>query len=301
MFSKIKVATLIISSNTYPANRNVRAQKKIYANSKSSIYWYRQGHKDQLNGKQSNLIGNDLFLDVSDNSISMGKKTLMAFEWAEKNLDYDFIVRPTPSSFVHFSNLEKFIKKNFTLDEVVYAGTIQSTNDKYGNKLDFVSGSTLVLSKKCIQLILENKNLWDHSYWDDVGLAILLKKINVKAFNADRFDVPGNPYLKNIPMDFYQYRCRADNHYGYPRLIESHVLKYVNELSIGNKHSKFKKYFFMSLIEVSKFVYIYQFGWKVYSLIRATLRNILPKKLYRFIKKLFSKQVESFKHIRFKT
>ena len=111
MFSKIKVATLIISSNTYPANRNVRAQKKIYANSKSSIYWYRQGHKDQLNGKQSNLIGNDLFLDVSDNSISMGKKTLMAFEWAEKNLDYDFIVRPTPSSFVHFSNLEKFIKK----------------------------------------------------------------------------------------------------------------------------------------------------------------------------------------------
>ena len=40
--------------------------KKIYANSKSSIYWYRQGHKDQLNGKQSNLIGNDLFLDVSE-------------------------------------------------------------------------------------------------------------------------------------------------------------------------------------------------------------------------------------------
>ena len=28
------------------------------------------------NGKQSNLIGNDLFLDVSDNSISMEKKHL---------------------------------------------------------------------------------------------------------------------------------------------------------------------------------------------------------------------------------
>ena len=81
----------------------------------------------------------------------------MAFEWAEKNLDYDFIVRPTPSSFVHFSNLEKFIKKNFTLDEVVYAGTIQSTNDKYGNKLDFVSGSTLVLSKNVFSLFLRIK------------------------------------------------------------------------------------------------------------------------------------------------
>ena len=63
------------------------------------------------------------------------------------------------------------------------------------------------------------------------------------------------PIFKKYSTDFYQYRCRADNHYGYPRLIESHVLN-INELSIGNKHSKFKN-IFMSLIEVSKFfIYI---------------------------------------------
>ena len=154
MSKNIKVATLIISSNTYPANRNIKAQKKIYLKStkNKNIYWYRQGNKTQLAGKQSNLIGSDLFLDVPDDTLSMGKKTLKAFEWAEENLDYDFIVRPTPSSYVDFDNLEKFINKNFPSKEAIYAGSIQSTNDNFGNKIDFVSGSTLVLSKKCIQL-----------------------------------------------------------------------------------------------------------------------------------------------------
>jgi hypothetical protein len=303
MSKNIKVATLIISSNTYPANRNIKAQKKIYLKStkNKNIYWYRQGNKTQLAGKQSNLIGSDLFLDVPDDTLSMGKKTLKAFEWAEENLDYDFIVRPTPSSYVDFDNLEKFINKNFPSKEAIYAGSIQSTNDNFGNKIDFVSGSTLVLSKKCIQLIIENQNFWDHSYWDDVGLSILLKKINVKAFHVDRFDVPGNPYLQNIPLEFYQYRCRSDNHYGYPRLIESHVLKYISNLSNGKNYSNLKKYFFMSLIEISKFVYIYQFGWKAYSFLRAFAKAILPKKLYRYIKKIFSNQIKSFKLIRFKT
>tara|TARA_B110000003_G_C16654660_1_gene535966 strand:+ start:14304 stop:15218 length:915 start_codon:yes stop_codon:yes gene_type:complete len=304
MAINIKIATFIISSNTYPATRNIKAQKKIYLNRRNpqdNIFWYRQGSKSQLDGGKSNLLGNDLFLDISDDTLSMGKKTLLAFQWAEDNLDYDFIVRPTPSSYVNFKNLNNFINKNFNSKDVIYAGSIQSTKDNDGDLLNFVSGSTLVLSKKCIQLILENKDLWDHSYWDDVGLAILLKELNVKAFHVDRFDVPGNPYLLTVPMEYYQYRCRADNHYGYPRFIESHILKHIDHLSNEEKYSNLKKYFYWFLIEVSKLVYVYQFGWKVYSFFRLALRAILPKKLYLLVKKLFSKQINSFKLIRFKT
>ena len=77
--NNLKIATLIISSNTYPATRNTKAQKKIYLNSskpQKDIYWYRQGERSQLSGKSSNLIGNDLFLDISDDTLSMGKKQL---------------------------------------------------------------------------------------------------------------------------------------------------------------------------------------------------------------------------------
>ena len=41
----------------------------------------------------------------------MGKKTLLALDWLENNRDYDFIVRPTPSSYVNLNNLHNYIKK----------------------------------------------------------------------------------------------------------------------------------------------------------------------------------------------
>jgi hypothetical protein len=84
--NNFKIATFIISSSTYPAVRNVKAQKKIYLDSQNqleNIFWYRQGDKDQLCGKTANLIENDLFLDISDDTLSMGKKTLLALEWAD--------------------------------------------------------------------------------------------------------------------------------------------------------------------------------------------------------------------------
>ena len=40
----------------------------------------------------------------------MGMKTLLAFEWLEQNYEYDFVVRPTPSSYINHDNLVNFIK-----------------------------------------------------------------------------------------------------------------------------------------------------------------------------------------------
>ena len=54
MFSKIKVATLIISSNTYPANRNVRAQKKYMQTLKAVFTGIAKAIK--INLMENNLI-----------------------------------------------------------------------------------------------------------------------------------------------------------------------------------------------------------------------------------------------------
>jgi len=158
-----------------------------------------------------------------------------------------------------------------------------------------------LLSKKCVQLIIKNQESWNHEYWDDVGLALLLKELKVIPLQVSRYDIPGNPYFTKVPTDYYQYRCRADNHYGYPRFIESHVLKYLHFASNGKNYPVLKKYFYLSLLELSKFFYIYQFGWKVYSLLRIFLKVILPNNLYTLIKKRFAEHIKNFKLVRFKT
>ena len=304
MNQKFNVATLVISSSTYPSERNVRAQKKIFFDQELSgehIYWYKQGSSEQLNGERYKLINNDLYLDVPDDTLNMGRKTLLAFEWLNKNVEYDYVVRPTPSSYINFKNLNEYILNHYIDKEVVYGGKIQQTNDKYGSPIYFASGSSLILNKNCVDLILENQHSWDHDYWDDVGLAVLLNELDIKPTGGDRFDIHGNPYKQQIDLGYYQYRCRSDNHYGYPRLIESHVLKYVHNLfSSKKKHIVIRK-IGSFIIEFLGFIYIYQFGWKIYSFLRKITKIILPKSIYKYLKNKLFLRISSFKHKRFKT
>ena len=63
-----------------------------------------------------------------------------------------------------------------------------------------MSGSTFILNKKTVGLILENQEYWDHEYWDDVALSLLLSKLNISPQVSDRFDVEGNPFKQKYPQ-----------------------------------------------------------------------------------------------------
>ncbi len=303
MSEEIKIATLIISSNTYPAVRNSNSQKSFFFDEgfkKNLTFWYKAGSKKELHGQSFKLIGNDLLINTSDSSLNMGRKTILALEWLDKNCDYDFVVRPTPSSYINYENLYSFINNNLSNQHFVYCGKIQSTNDVNGNKIDFVSGSTFILNKNTVKEIINNKSDWDHAYWDDVALSLLMKKLKISPQSSERFDVQGNPYKYDIPKNYYQYRCRCDNHYGYPRFLESINLKVLHKLIYKKNQNKLFKYLIYLLFEFSKLIYIYQFGWKVYQVLRFLLKNLLPNKIYNLIKVRFKKEIENFKNVRFK-
>lgn len=303
MDKEIKISTLIISSNTYPAKRNSNAQKKIFklqGFDLRSTFWYKSGTENQLNGKKFISNQNDLFINTSDSTLNMGMKTILALEWLDKNIDYDFVVRPTPSSYLNYKNLKKFIAENLLDEDFVYAGKVQSTNNKLGQKIDFVSGSTLILNKKTVKAIIKNKNLWDHSYWDDVALSLLMNDLGIKPQSGDRYDIEGNPFKQNIPLNHYQYRCRTDNHYGYPRFLESSNLKILHKILSQQKIGIIKKGILFIYYEISKKLYIYQFGWKIFTFVRSIFKKLLPNRLYIFLKKKYIKQIDNFKNVRFK-
>ena len=109
------------------------------------------------------------------------------------------------------------------------------------------------MNRASVQRILENKNKWDHSYWDDVALSILMSDLNIKYQETERFDVTGNPLEQNIPTSFYQYRCRADNHYGYPRYLESINLKLIHKISNNQKLNGVSKILLDIFYNISKF------------------------------------------------
>ncbi|MDB2532949.1 hypothetical protein N9X26_03215 [Candidatus Actinomarina sp.] len=299
---KSSILMMVITSDTYPANRNTRFQKKIYSKVGSSnfIVWYK-GNKNLRNKNLKYMLDDrDLLLDCSDDTRSMGKKTLLAFEWALKHVDFEYLVRPTPSSYV---NLEFF--KDLNLDTrfqipVVYAGTVHKKPHLNNDFFEFVSGSTLILNKTCVEIIVKNKNLWNHELWDDVALADLMNQLSIKPLDIQRFDVKGNIFKQNIDLNNYQYRCRADNHYNYPRIIEANLLTIIHDLITNGKITIIKKFFYYFYFEILKIFYIREFIWKIYLATRRILKLILPTYLYRKLKKVLQNNLVTFKHKRFK-
>ena len=71
---KSSILMMVITSDTYPANRNTRFQKKIYSKAGSSnfIVWYK-GNKNLRNKNIKYMLDDrDLLLDCSDDTRSMG-------------------------------------------------------------------------------------------------------------------------------------------------------------------------------------------------------------------------------------
>ena len=293
---------LILSSNTYPSLRNSKVQKKMFSNNEytNNVLWYKGGTSEQLSNKDANLIESDLYINASDDALGMGDKTIKSFEWMLENTDFEYLFRTNTSSYFSYNNLVRYIEKHFEDKKYVYAGKIHFTNDSGGNSVDFASGSGYILNRNTVKKIVENKNLWEHEYWDDVSLGLLLRKLNLKPTDARRFDIEGNPYKQEIDIDQYHYRCRIDNHYGYPRLLETFVLSYLSKLHNGKKSNRLLIGVNSAIFEIFKFFYISQFGWKVFSLIRKILKFLLPIKVFKLVKRLLHKKIYNFKLVRFK-
>ncbi len=304
MSNNIKTLTLILSSNTYPSLRNMKMQKKLLLNQNmnfaNNIYWYRSGNEAILQNKKYKVVKNDLYLDADDSSLGMGEKTLLAFEWALENFDFDFLMRTNTSSYINYQNLNRYIKDNYLDQEYVYSGAIHETNDVDNNTVKFASGSAFLLNRKTVNLIVENKDYWDHQYWDDVSLAILLSNQNISPVEGLRFDITGNITKQSVDTSYYHYRCRSDNHYGYPRFLEIYILKILHQLSSGNRLNFLRKNFYNIYFEFCKLFYIHQFGWKVFTMIRKILQNVLPVFVYKKIKNTLKNKIDKFKLVRFK-
>jgi hypothetical protein len=125
-----------------------------------------------------------------------------------KNIEFDYIFRTNSSSYI-----DKKLLYNYLIDKPktnFYSGVIGDLN---GNK--FASGSGYVLSKDLVEVVLDNLDLWNHDYIDDVALGILLNKIGHRPVEAPRFDIDIHNFFHNIfnkvPLNFYHYRLKSKN------------------------------------------------------------------------------------------
>jgi hypothetical protein len=280
--SNLKILILVLSSKTYPSSRNKKAIKKTWgSNLKDNfkIIFYESGETEKI-------IDNTLFVETDTSSKNLGYKLLLALDWCTRNIDYDFIFRTNTSSFVNTIELENFISNNLINKDHVYCGMplVRDYKDS-DKKINFLSGAGIILNKKTIQLILDKRKNWDHSEWEDVSLGKLLSENGVSFINGRRQDIQYNFYNNIIDKTIYHYRCRLDNHYGYPRLLESLVFADLNKiLKTGhlNKVEIFMKKNFFYFLKTFR---VDSPRFKIYRVLKFLIKAILPEQIFEYLKK----------------
>lgn len=286
-----KIIILVLASDTYPSYRNKLVQKKTWAMDATEnikVYFYSAG-------EDTFLQNNDLIVESGDRADEIGYKNFKAFEWVNNNEDFDFLFRTNTSSFVNIQNLEKHINNLEKNKDPIYEGIImQLKNKKNNTEIKFVSGAGILFNKKSIEILIDNQNEFDHSLWEDVAIGELLNKKGVFPTSGKRYEISGNIFKQNVDLKHYHYRCRIDNHYGYPRFLETQILK---ELHYRTKNfiSFNKNYKNLIFFEICKLFYVQMPFWKIYEILRNILRTFLPNNLYNYLKITFKNKLNNFK------
>lgn len=119
-----------------------------------------------------------IYMPIQEALLTMGKKLLLAFEWALKNKEFDFLARPHSCIYVDKLNLINYVQQ--LPEENVLAGL--EVKDTPQNWL--WGGCGILMSKDIVQKIVDNKKHWDHSVMEDKGISYLANKLGLPYTNG---------------------------------------------------------------------------------------------------------------------
>lgn len=140
-------------------------------------------------GRSKTKQSNDkiIYLNTEDSFLTMGAKTIEAFEWALNNKQFDYLARPNASCYVRKKQLLDFCQ-NLPSEKLFLGLKVQSVYN-----IDYLwGGGQCILSRDVVELMVKNKNEWNHNYTEDVSMADLASRLGI--------ELNGNGYACSINM-----------------------------------------------------------------------------------------------------
>jgi hypothetical protein len=154
--------------------------------------------------RRTRLDGHDLRLAVPDDFEHIGEKTLACFEYLLEQVEFDLVFRTNASSYVDLPNLRSYVAAQASL-RGFYAGHLGATFDG----LTFASGSGYFLSRDLLEMVVENRESWDHSLLDDVALARVLSERGIHPRESPRAVFTEPPAVAEVDTNQFHFRCKT--------------------------------------------------------------------------------------------
>jgi hypothetical protein len=215
----MRILVLVPYTSAHPYERAMRASLEAYMATRHELLPYFIQLRDQVEPIVIN--GSDMWLR-GEETIAPGVliKTICALEYCfESGVEFDWVVRANISTAINFA---RFPYGELAAVGCEYAGS----RIGFVNDIPFVSGTDITLSRRCAQLLLQNRHALDYSLIDDVAIAQLFNRLGVRPYliKNSRREMHGAPYgeYRNEDVSYaevtpgmvaggYTYRHRTDD------------------------------------------------------------------------------------------
>lgn len=170
-----KVLNLVLSYDSYPYDEMVMTQERTWdsipVEGVETIFYFGESKKQNTHNK--------IYLPVKESLHTMGRKLILALEWALENKEFDFIARPHSCVYVDKQKLIEYAQTTPTENFIAGPVTVSQNN------IPFIWGGTgIFMSRDVAEKIVANKDLWNHSYMEDESVSLLATTIGIPLSNG---------------------------------------------------------------------------------------------------------------------
>lgn len=179
-----------------------------------------------------------VYFPVETDIFSIGKKTLLAFEWALNNKDFDYLSRPQSNAYINKKELLKYIQE--LPDQNVFEAIEVVGPPRWR------WGVGILLSRDVVQKLVDNKDKWDHTKMEDVAMSDLADKLGVPyragracsidkvsdglwqctAYGSDSFQFTDFVDIKKATGQYW-FRCKQDYDRNQDQYVMEQLLKHL--------------------------------------------------------------------------
>lgn len=224
-----KVLILVLSSDFHPYDKMIQTSIETWDSVEVEgveVIFY-CGRSDKSNTEKI------IYMPVENGLFDMGKKSLLAYEWALQNKEFDYIARVNASCYVDKKNLIKFVEH---LPETnVFAGV--ETDSQNGFAYAW-GGCQYIISKDVLEGIVKNKHLWNHQYMEDESISLVVKEMGITvypgksgsidkmvdgwriiSYGGESMSFSDFSEIKELNHHFYRVKCDSD------RSVDEYVMR----------------------------------------------------------------------------
>ncbi len=137
-----------------------------------------------------------------------GRRFIALYDWFIRQTDYEFLFTTNTSSYINKKNLSNLIQK-FDNRDLIYAGYLLPEDQKQ----QFVSGAGTLLSRGCIELIVDNWDKFKFNTLEDVSHGELMRELCVTPIPLSRVELASIDAVADLSSSVlteeFHFRCKS--------------------------------------------------------------------------------------------